>query len=125
MMTPAMSAASRPLGAALLIAAGIYQWLPLKDACLAQCRAPLSFIQRHGGFQPDALRSLLLGLRHGLYCVGCCWALMLLLFVFGVMNLLWIGALMIYVLAEKLLPGARLLTRAVGLAAIVAGVVML
>jgi predicted metal-binding membrane protein len=124
-MTPVMSASSRPLGAAVLLVAGIYQWLPLKDACLAHCRSPLSFIQRHGGLPPEAGRGLMLGLRHGLHCVGCCWALMLLLFVFGVMNLLWIAALMVYVLAEKLLPGARLLSRAAGLAAILAGLWML
>jgi predicted metal-binding membrane protein len=125
MMTPAMSTASRPMGAAVLIAAGIYQWLPVKDACLSRCHAPLPYIQQHGGFQPEAGSGWLLGLRHGLYCVGCCWALMLLLFVFGVMNLLWVAALMIYVLAEKLLPGARLLARTVGTAAVVAGIVML
>ena len=125
MMTPAMRAASRPLGAAVLLVAGIYQWLPIKDACLAHCRSPLSFIQQHGGFQPEAGRGLLLGLRHGIYCVGCCWALMLLLFVFGVMNLLWIAALMVYVLAEKLLPGAKLLSRTAGLAAVLAGFWML
>jgi predicted metal-binding membrane protein len=124
-MTPAMSAASRPLGAAVLLVAGVYQWLPAKDACLAHCRAPLSFIQQHGGLQPEPGRGLALGFRHGLHCVGCCWALMLLLFVFGVMNLLWIAALMVYVLAEKLLPGARLLPRAAGVAAVVAGLWML
>jgi predicted metal-binding membrane protein len=124
-MTPAMSATSRPLGAIVLLVAGVYQWLPAKDACLAHCRSPLSFIQQHGGLRPEAGRGLLLGFRHGLYCVGCCWALMLMLFVFGVMNLLWIAALMVYVLAEKLLPGARLLPRAAGLAAVVAGLWML
>ncbi|HMA11861.1 MAG TPA: DUF2182 domain-containing protein [Steroidobacteraceae bacterium] len=125
MMTAAMNTASRPLGAAVLIAAGIYQWLPWKDSCLAHCRAPLSYIQQHGGFRPEPGRGWQLGLRHGLYCVGCCWALMLLLFVFGVMNLLWIAALMVYVLAEKLLPRARLLARTAGVVAIVAGLAML
>jgi predicted metal-binding membrane protein len=71
MMTPAMQAASDWLGAGVLIAAGIYQWLPLKDACLAHCRAPLAFIQHHGGFKPGAGASLQLGFTHGLYCVGC------------------------------------------------------
>jgi predicted metal-binding membrane protein len=122
MMTPAMSAASPTLGAAVLIGAGVYQWLPAKDACLARCRAPMSYIQQHGGLPPEGGLGLVLGLRHGLYCVGCCWALMLLLFVFGVMNLLWIAGLMVYVLAEKLLPASRLLSRIAGLAAITAGV---
>ncbi len=124
-MTASMSTASRPLGAAVLIAAGLYQWLPLKDACLSRCRSPLAFIQQHGGFRPGAGDSWVMGFRHGLHCVGCCWALMLLLFVFGVMNLLWIAALMIYVLAEKVLPGARLLARAAGAAAVLAGLATL
>jgi len=114
MMTPAMRAADRPIGAMVLIAAGVYQWLPLKDACLAHCRAPLSFIQQHGGFQPAAAGAIRLGLLHGAYCVGCCWALMLVLFAVGVMNLLWIAALMCLVLAEKLLPHGRWVTRIAG-----------
>ena len=95
--------------------------MPLKDACLSRCRAPLSFVQQHGGFQQSARGSLRLGLLHGLYCIGCCWALMALLFVGGVMNLLWIAALMILVLLEKILPGARWFTRVAGVVAIAAG----
>ena len=109
------------LGGAVLLLIGIYQWLPVKDRCLAQCRAPLQFIQQHGGFASDAKGALRLGLRHGLYCVGCCWALMLLLFVVGVMNLVWIAALMVFVLAEKILPEGPLLARLAGIAAVVAG----
>ncbi|HXC57917.1 MAG TPA: DUF2182 domain-containing protein [Steroidobacteraceae bacterium] len=125
LMTPAMSAASRPLGAAVLIAAGVYQWLPLKDACLAQCRAPLSFIQQRGGFPASAAGALRLGFQHGLYCVGCCWALMLVLFTAGVMNLLWIAVLMCLVLAEKLLPRGRWISRTAGIFAVAAGLNML
>lgn len=125
MMTPAMQAASRPLAAIALLAAGLWQWLPVKDACLARCRAPLSFIQQHGGFRPDAAGAVRLGLLHGLYCVGCCWLLMLLLLVVGVMNLAWIAALMILVLVEKLAPGGRWIARAAGAAALLAGVWML
>lgn len=125
MMTPTMQAASTWLGAGVLIAAGIYQWLPLKDVCLAHCRAPMSFIQHHGGFNPGAGSSLKLGFTHGLYCVGCCWLLMLLLFVGGVMNLLWIAGLMILVLLEKLAPGARWIARVAGLIAVGAGLWML
>jgi predicted metal-binding membrane protein len=120
-----MASASHHLGGALLIAAGVYQWLPIKEACLAQCRAPLSFVQRHGGFQASARGSVRLGLQHGLYCIGCCWALMALLFVGGVMNLLWIAILMLVVLAEKVLPGGRMLARIGGLVAIAAGAWML
>jgi predicted metal-binding membrane protein len=89
--------------------------MPLKDACLRQCQAPWLFIQRHGGFRADAFGSLLLGARHGAYCVGCCWALMALLFVGGVMNVMWIAAITIYVLAEKIVPAGRAISRIAGL----------
>lgn len=125
LMTPAMSIASRPLGAAVLILAGVYQWLPLKHACLARCRAPLSFLQQHGGFQDTATGALRLGATHGLYCVGCCWALMLLLLALGVMNPLWIAALTLFVLIEKLAPGARWIARGAGAVAVIAAVAML
>jgi predicted metal-binding membrane protein len=121
LLTPMMASASRVLGGALLIAAGVYQWLPVKYACLAQCRAPLSFVMSHGGFQPHAAGSIRLGLQHGLYCIGCCWTLMALLFVGGVMNLLWIAALMAFVLLEKLLPGWRYVARISGIAAVALG----
>jgi predicted metal-binding membrane protein len=106
--------------AAFLAAAGIYQLTPLKRACLASCRAPISFIQRHGGFKPGAAAALRLGLLHGLYCVGCCWVLMALLFVGGVMNPFWIAALMIFVLLEKLLPLEPYFSGFAGLGALVA-----
>ena len=70
----------------VLIAAGIYQWTPLKDICLRQCQAPWLFIQRHGGFRSDIAGTLGLGMRHGSYCIGCCWVLMALLFVDGVIS---------------------------------------
>jgi predicted metal-binding membrane protein len=122
LLTPMMESASRLFAAALLVAAGIYQWTPLKSACLSQCRAPLSFVQRHGGFRTDKMQIFRLGLLHGAYCVGCCWALMALLFVGGVMNILWIAGLMIFVLAEKILPGGPILTRIAGVAAIAGGI---
>jgi predicted metal-binding membrane protein len=125
LLSPTMASSSRMLGGGVLLAAGLYQWLPLKAACLAQCRAPLSFVQRQGGFQPTAAGSLRLGLLHGLYCVGCCWALMTLLFVGGVMNLLWIAALMVLVLLEKLVPNGSVFSRTVGVVAAAAGIVML
>ena len=118
LLTPMMTLQNRTVAGALLIGAGLYQWLPMKGACLSSCRAPLAFVQRHGGFSASALGSLRLGSLHGLYCVGCCWALMLLLFVAGVMNLFWIAALMFVVLAEKILPAAAYLSRGVGVVAI-------
>jgi predicted metal-binding membrane protein len=125
LLSPMMDSASNKFGGAVLLIAGIYQWLPLKDACLSNCRAPLSFVQQLGGFQESASGSLRLGFLHGLYCIGCCWALMALLFVGGVMNLLWIAALMILVLLEKVLPGARWFTRIAGVVAIGAGLWMM
>src|SRR5262245_6689811 len=100
LLTPMLASKSGAFGGLVLIAAGIYQWTPLKDACLAQCQSPLLFIQRQGGFKRWGPASLILGLGHGLYCIGCCWALMTVLFVVGVMNLLFIAALSIWVLLE-------------------------
>jgi predicted metal-binding membrane protein len=121
LLSPIMITSSKWVGGGLLIAVGLYQWSPVKDACLTVCRAPLSFVQAYGGFQSTELGSLRLGLLHGLYCIGCCWALMVLLFVGGIMNLLWIAVLMLLVLAEKVLPGGRYLGRMAGLVALVAG----
>jgi predicted metal-binding membrane protein len=113
------------LGGIVLIAAGVYQWTPLKDVCLAQCQTPLQFLFRHGGFRSDLKGCLALGLRHGGYCVGCCWVLMALLFVGGVMNVLWIALLALLVLLEKLIPFGRWVARAAGVACIAAGAWML
>ena len=124
LLTPMMASAGPRFGGLLLIAAGIYQWTPLKDVCLTQCRSPLQFIQRHGGFRSDRSGAIAIGLRHGLYCIGCCWALMLLLFVGGVMNLLWIAGIAILVLAEKALPFGRLVSRVAGLALAAAGIAL-
>src|SRR6516165_7865705 len=121
LLTPMMESANAVLGAIVLIAAGIYQWSPVKEACLFYCQAPLTFIMRHGGFRPDARGALTLGLRHGLYCIGCCWALMLLLLVGGVMNVLWIAALAGLVLLEKVLPFGRLISRIAGCVLIAGG----
>ena len=97
-----VSLADSRLSGALLITAGIYQLSPLKSACLNLCQSPLSFVMRF--WRPGWKGGLRLGLLHGLYCLGCCWALMLLLFVGGVMNLAWIAALTLIVLAEKIAP---------------------
>ena len=117
-----MATTSRVVGGGVLIAAGIYQWTPWKDACLAHCQSPLAFVMRHGGFRADPGGALLLGLRHGAFCVGCCWILMALLFVVGVMDLLWIALISAFVLLEKILPVGRLVSRAAGLVLIAAGV---
>ena len=121
LITPMMAGTSRKIGGAMLVAAGVYQLLPWKQACLALCRSPMSFIQRQGGFQTSARGALRLGWRHGLYCIGCCWVLMALLFAFGVMNLYWIAGLMVFVLLEKVVPYPVLFSRASGIAAVLAG----
>lgn len=122
LLTPMMASASPAFGAVLLLAAGIYQWTGLKHACLASCRSPLQFILAHGGFRGDPRGAVWLGWRHGLYCIGCCWPLMLLLFLGGVMNLLWIAALSALVLSEKLLRFGPAFARATGCVLIAAGI---
>jgi predicted metal-binding membrane protein len=122
LLTPMMQSANILFGAALLVAAGLYQWTPPKSACLSQCRAPLAFVQRHGGFRAERRHAVRLGVLHGAYCVGCCWALMALLFVGGVMNILWIVGLMILMLAEKIMPGGRILSKIAGVAMIAGGI---
>lgn len=102
LLSPMMVSTSRVLGAGLLVTAGLYQFTPLKQACLTTCRSPAAFFMQH--FRPGVAGAVRLGVLHGLYCVGCCWALMLLLFVGGVMSLLWIAAITIFVLLEKLAP---------------------
>jgi predicted metal-binding membrane protein len=114
LLTPMMVGASRVFGGLVMIAAGLYQWTPLKNACLVQCQAPWSFIERHGGFRGGAMGAMGLGARHGLYCVGCCWMLMALLFVGGVMNVMWIAAITLFVLVEKVVPAGRLVSRLAG-----------
>jgi predicted metal-binding membrane protein len=105
---------SRWLSGAVLAAAGLYQLSPLKNVCLSHCRSPAAFLSRH--WRPGALGAVRLGALHGAFCVGCCWMLMALLFVGGVMNLAWIAALTLLVVAEKLVPGGRWVARASGLA---------
>ena len=114
-------AGSSGLGAIVLIAAGAYQWTSLKERCLKNCQAPLAFIHRQGGFRRDARGALLLGVKHGAYCLGCCWMLMALLFAGGVMNVLWIAAIAIFVLAEKVTPSRWLISRISGLGFLASG----
>ena len=111
------------LGGALFVAAGLYQLTPLKNACLEHCQSPAGFLVRYWGSGTTA--PLLLGARHGVYCLGCCWMLMLLLFAFGVMNLLWVAALGIFVLIEKLAPPKPLFGKISAVMMIAAGGVLL
>ncbi|HXP29882.1 MAG TPA: DUF2182 domain-containing protein [Stellaceae bacterium] len=107
-----MSISNALLGGILFVAAGIYEWSPLKRRCLTHCQSPMAFLL--GRWQPGALGALLMGVEHGVYCLGCCWVLMLLLFAVGVMNLLWVAALTVLVLLQKLAPGGMISAAATG-----------
>ncbi|MBV9531177.1 MAG: DUF2182 domain-containing protein [Bradyrhizobium sp.] len=116
-----MASTNNVLGGLLIIAVGGYQWSRLKEVCLTQCQTPFAFLMRRGGFRPDALGCIMLGLRHGAYCLGCCWALMALLFVGGVMNKLLIALLALLILLEKVISSGRLIARLAGVVFIAAG----
>lgn len=118
-----MTSASRGMNGAVLLAAGVYQWTPLKDACLGKCRNPIQFFMTH--WRPGAAGALRMGVANGAYCVGCCWVLMLLLFAVGVMNLAWVAIITAFVFIEKLLPAGRLTSRLSGSGLIAVGLVYL
>jgi predicted metal-binding membrane protein len=123
LLTPMMEIATPRAGGAVLLVAGIYQWSGLKHACLRACQSPLGFLASH--WRAGAAGALRMGVEHGVVCVGCCWALMLLLFVGGVMNLWVIGALTGFVLIEKLVPVGALGTRVTGTLLAIVGLWML
>jgi predicted metal-binding membrane protein len=116
LMSPMMQTSSRTLAATLFMAAGVYQWTPLKQSCLRHCRSPLDFVMTH--WREGKWGSFVMGVQHGGFCLGCCWALMLLLFAGGLMNLVWVCALAVFVLIEKLAPAGHWLGRLAGLALI-------
>ena len=113
---------SNVLGGLILIGAGAYQFTSLKNACLTQCRAPLGFLLNQ--WRPGSGGAVVMGLRHGTLCIGCCWALMVMLFVLGVMNLWWIALVAAIVLLEKLVPSSAL-TRVLGAALPLWGVALI
>lgn len=111
------------LGAIMVIAAGIYQLSPLKSVCLRHCRSPFDFVLNH--WRDGASGALRMGLEHGLYCLGCCWFLMALMFAAGIMSLLWMAVIAVFILFEKLLPAGTWLARAGGAAMLGFGVYLL
>jgi predicted metal-binding membrane protein len=113
LLSPAMVSNSAWLGGLLLLAAGVFQFTPLKHACLAQCRAPFDFIMTR--WREGAGGAFRMGVEHGLFCAGCCWALMGLLFVTGVMNIFWIAAITLLVGLEKLFRRGIWLSSATGI----------
>ena len=123
LLSPMMVSSSPALGASLLIAAGVYQMTPAKNACLDHCRSPAHFISEH--WRLGSSGAFRMGLEHGAFCLGCCWALMGLLFFGGVMNLLWIAGITLFVLLEKVLPFGGQGGRVAGGAMIVCGLAVL
>lgn len=119
LLNPMMESRSYLMGGGVLIAAGLYQWTPLKDACLHSCRSPLGFLLTE--WREGTSGALVMGIRHGIYCVGCCWALMLVLFAVGVMNILWVMLIAAFVVIEKVLPAPAALRVVSGLALVVWG----
>jgi predicted metal-binding membrane protein len=111
------------LGGVLLLSAGIFQWTPWKYTCLKHCRSPLGFLMTD--WRDGTWGALQMGLRHGGYCTGCCWFLMALLFVAGVMNLLWVATITAFVLVEKIVPRGDLVGRIAGGGLVLAGVALL
>jgi predicted metal-binding membrane protein len=123
LLSPAMSASSPYLAGAILIAAGVYQLTPLKRACLSQCQSPLGFLM--GNWRSGKGGAFGMGLHHGVYCLGCCWALMLVLFVVGVMNLVWVAVIAAFILLEKITPSGVFVSRAGAGIMIVFGLVLI
>jgi predicted metal-binding membrane protein len=119
LLSPMMEAANSRVSAALLLIAGVYQWTPLKNACLHACQSPVGFLM--GRWRSGGRGAFWMGLEPGSHCVGCCWALMLLLFAGGVMNVLVIVVLTAFVVLEKLVPVGRLGARISGAFLIAAG----
>lgn len=123
LLSPMAVTTSPIFGGLLLMAAGVFQFTPLKRACLVRCRSPLSFLMSE--WRNGQWGTLVMGLKHGAYCVGCCWMLMSLLFVAGVMNLLWVATIAGFVLVEKLALRANLIGGIAGVALIVAGIALI
>jgi len=112
LLSPELAATSPVLGGVLFLAAGVYQWTPWRDACMAHCRSPLGYFMT--SWRKGRQGALTMGVRHGLYCVGCCWALMALSFVFGIMNLLWMAGITAFLLVEKITSWGPRFGRAAG-----------
>jgi predicted metal-binding membrane protein len=123
LLSPAMRASSPRLAGAVLVAAGAYQLTPLKTACLTHCRSPLGFLMT--SWRNGATGAFAMGCRHGAYCVGCCWALMTILFAVGVMSLAWVAVLAGFVLLEKLSPAGLTLSRGAGAILVLLGLILI
>jgi predicted metal-binding membrane protein len=123
LLSPAMASSSTRLTGAILLAAGAYQLTHWKAKCLMHCRSPLGFFMTN--WRDGVWGAFQMGFRHGAYCLGCCWALMCLLFVVGIMNLLWIGILTGFVLIEKIGPAGAITSRIAGAAMVILGIAVI
>ena len=119
LLDPLARSTSALLSSVILLASGVYQWLPLKSACLTKCRMPLAFLIAN--WRDGTSGAYWIGMRHGGYCVGCCWALMAVMFVVGAMSLAWMGLIMLLVLGEKIIPASCRFDKALGVALVAAG----
>jgi predicted metal-binding membrane protein len=122
LLSATMATSSTPVAGGILIAVGAYQLTPLKTGCLSRCQSPLGFLMSN--WRDGASGAFLMGVRHGAFCLGCCWALMAVLFVVGVMNLAWVGVLTLFILAEKIGPTGVRVSRAGGAILIALGVAL-
>lgn len=123
LLSPMMNATSSVFAGGILVAAGVYQWTPLKDACLRHCRSPLTFLL--SDWREGSLGAFRMGIDHGFFCLGCCWLLMALPFAAGVMNLMWMAVITAFILVEKAAPGGQWFGRIGGAALIGAGAWMI
>jgi predicted metal-binding membrane protein len=123
LLSPMMIGTSQKFGGLVLLGAGIFQWTPVKNICLRRCRSPLGFILTE--WRDGSMGAFQMGLWQGIYCVGCCWLLMALLFVAGVMSLWWVAAIAAFVLIEKVTPAGPIIARAAGFILIAWGVWMI
>jgi predicted metal-binding membrane protein len=123
LLSPSLVLVSKKAAGLTFFLAAAYEFSPLKSRCLSQCSSPIAFITSH--WRPGLSGAFRMGLFHGAFCVGCCWALMLLLFTAGVMNLLWVAALAVLVLAQKVVPYPRAATTVAGTAMVVVGGILL
>jgi predicted metal-binding membrane protein len=123
LLSPMMVSSSPLLGGIILISAGVFQFTPYKQACLGHCRTPMGFLMTEWRLGKQG--AFLMGIRHGYFCVGCCWLIMALLFVAGVMNLLWVATIAGFVLLEKVMPSGEWVSRIAGVVMTVWGVGMI
>jgi predicted metal-binding membrane protein len=122
-VNPEMETTNKIFGGIVIITAGVFQFTPLKQSCLQYCRTPVDFVHRK--WKEGKMGALKMGMKNGMFCLGCCWVLMVLLFVSGIMNLLWIALIALFVLVEKVAPRSKLVSFIAGALLIAYGISLL